>query len=59
MKYLSILFLVIVAVSGLTGCASESTATSGGDPVPGQAKNSEDRLAPSMGATGPNASVKW
>jgi hypothetical protein len=44
----------------LNGCASDTTASSSaGDPVPGQAKTSEDRLAPGMGSAGPNASVKW
>jgi hypothetical protein len=60
MKSISLFAIYIAAVCVLNGCASDTTASSSaGDPVPGQAKSSEDRLAPSMGSAGPNASVKW
>ena len=60
MKYLSISAILVAAACVLSGCASDTTSTaSAGDPVPGQMKSSEDRLAPGVGSGGPNASVKW
>jgi len=58
MKYLSILAILFAAIYGLSGCASTSTTTASGDPVPGEQKGEESRLQPGAGA-GPNASVKW
>ena len=60
MKAISILVIFVAAASVLNGCASDTTSSaSAGDPVPGQMKSSEDRLAPGVGSSGPNASVKW
>ncbi|PYL19057.1 MAG: hypothetical protein DME30_01740 [Verrucomicrobia bacterium] len=59
MKYLLMLAILIAALCGFSGCASTSSKTASGDPVPGEAKSMEEsRLQPAAGA-GPNASVKW
>jgi hypothetical protein len=57
MKSFWILALLALATYGFTGCAS-TDKTASGDPVPGEQKNEEQRLAPGAGAPG-SASVKW
>jgi hypothetical protein len=57
MKYLLMLTILIAALCGFSGCASDSS-TASGDPVPGEKTSEESRLQPGAGA-GPNASVKW
>jgi hypothetical protein len=58
MKYLLMLAILTAAICGFSGCASTSTTTASGDPVPGEKRDEESRLQPGAG-TGPNASVKW
>jgi len=58
MKYLLMLAILIAALCGFSGCASTSSTTASGDPVPGEKTSEESRLQPAAGA-GPNASVKW
>jgi hypothetical protein len=52
------LAILTAAICGFSGCASTSTTTASGDPVPGEKRDEESRLQPGAG-TGPNASVKW
>jgi hypothetical protein len=60
MKYISILAILVAAMGAMSGCASDTTATtSTGAPVPGEVKSSEERVSGGVGASGPNASVKW
>jgi uncharacterized protein YceK len=58
MKYLWIFVLLALAIYGLSGCASTSSTSASGDPVPGEKTGDESRLQPGSGM-GPNASVKW
>jgi uncharacterized protein YceK len=58
MKYLLMLAILTAAICGFSGCASTSSTTASGDPVPGEKTGEESRLQPGAG-TGPNASVKW
>jgi len=50
--------ILTAAIFGFSGCASTSSTTASGDPVPGEKTGEESRLQPGAGA-GPNASVKW
>ena len=58
MKYLLMLAILTVAICAFSGCASTSSTTASGDPVPGEKTGEESRLQPGSGM-GPNASVKW
>jgi len=58
MKYLWIFALFAIAICAVGGCASTSSTTASGDPVPGEKTGEESRLAPGT-APGANASVKW
>ena len=58
MRYLLMLAILTAAMCGFGGCASTSSTTASGDPVPGEKTGEESRLQPGAGA-GPNASVKW
>jgi len=57
MKYLLILTILVAAVC-FSGCASSDTATTKGDPVPGEKTDDESRLQPGTASPG-SASVRW
>jgi len=58
MKYFWISALFGVAIYAFSGCASTTSKTAGGEPIPGEQKSEDQRIAPSTSSLGA-ASVRW